>query len=119
MTTFSKLITSIVSDLHQVGCIKDADELQCLANLALDQTLLADRRKDALKQIEMRCHAKWLGDFYLPYLSQKDWWGRLEKLGSQPRSICNPFDSFKGSMRRSQGSTTSGIAIKIWTAHFA
>jgi len=79
--TFSELITGIVSDLHQGGFIKDADELQHLANLALDQTLLADTRKDALKQIEMRCHVKWLGDFYLPHLSQKDWWGRLEKLG--------------------------------------
>lgn len=80
MTTFSKLITSIVSDLHQGGFIKDADELQHLANLALDQTLLADKRKDALKQIEMRCHVKWLGDFYLPLLSQKDCWGGLKNL---------------------------------------
>lgn len=81
MTTFSGLITSIVSDLHQEGFLKDADELQHFANLALNQTLLADIRKDALKQIEMRCHVKWLGDYYLPHLSQKDWWERLEKLG--------------------------------------
>lgn len=80
MTTFSELVTSIASDLHQGGFIKDADELQQLANLALDQTLLADTRKDALKKIEMHCHMKWLGDSYLPHLSQKDWWGRLEKL---------------------------------------
>ncbi|WP_322401163.1 hypothetical protein [Massilia luteola] len=80
MTTFSELITSIVSDLHQVGFTKDADELQHLVDLALDQTLLANTRNEALKQIEMRCHVKWLGDFYLPHLSQKDWWGRLEKL---------------------------------------
>jgi hypothetical protein len=80
MTTFSGFITSIVSDLHQAGFIKDADELQHLANLALDKTLLGDTRKDAFKQIEMRCHVKWLGDFYLPHLSQEDWWGNLEKL---------------------------------------
>jgi hypothetical protein len=55
MTTFSELITSTVSDLHQGAFMKDADELQYLANLALDQTLLEDTRKDALKQIEMRC----------------------------------------------------------------
>lgn len=30
MTTFSELITSTVSDLHQGGFIKDADELQHL-----------------------------------------------------------------------------------------
>lgn len=87
MTTFSELITSIVADLHQGGFIKDADELQRLANFALDQTLLADNRKDALKQIEMRCHVKWLGDFYLPHLSQKDWWGRLEKLGRSTKKL--------------------------------
>ena len=81
MTTFSELITSIVADLHQGGFVKDADELQHLANLVLDQTLLADIRKDALKQIEMRCHVKWFGDLYLPHLLQKDWWERLEKLG--------------------------------------
>lgn len=81
MTTLSELITGIVGGLHRGGFIKDADELQHLADLALDQTLLANTRKDALRQIEMRCHVKWLGDFYLPHLSQKDWWERLEKLG--------------------------------------
>lgn len=80
MTTFSELNNTIIFDLYQGGFIRDADELQNLANSALDQTLSAIARKDALKQIEMRCHVKWLGDFYLPHLSQKDWWGRLEKL---------------------------------------
>ena len=79
MATFSELITSLVSDLHQEGFVKDADELQSLANLALNQNLLTNVRKDAMEQIEMRCHVKWFGDFYLPHLSQKDWWGRLEK----------------------------------------
>jgi len=81
MTTFSESISSIVTDLHQGGFSRDADELQHLADLALDPTLSTDTRKDALKQIKMRCHAKWLVDFYLPHLSQKDWWGKLEKLG--------------------------------------
>ena len=81
MTTFSESISSIVTDLHRGGFIRDADELQYLTDLALDQTLLTNTRKDALKHIEIRCHVKWLGDFYLPHLSQKDWWGRLEKLG--------------------------------------
>jgi hypothetical protein len=49
MAIFSELITSIVSDLHRGGFIKDANELQHLANLALDQTLFVDIRKDALK----------------------------------------------------------------------
>lgn len=80
MTNFSELITRIVSDLHLGGFTNDADELQHLANLALDPVLSTYTREDALKQIEMRCHVKWLGDFYLPHLSQKDWWGRLEKL---------------------------------------
>lgn len=91
MTGFSILINNIISDMHQGGFNKDADELRHLANLALDQTLPADTRKDAFKQIELRCHVKWLGDFYLSHLSQKDWWGKLEKLGSsakkQMRSI--------------------------------
>lgn len=92
MTTFSELISSIVTDLHQGGFSKDADDLQQLADLALDRALSADTRKDALKQIEMRCHVKWLGDFYLPHLSQKDWWRRLEKISritkKHVQSIC-------------------------------
>lgn len=81
MNNFLDLITSIASDLQQERFIKEADELQHLATVALDQTLLSNIRKDALKEIEMRCHVKWLGDIYLSHLSQKDWWGRLEKLG--------------------------------------
>jgi hypothetical protein len=50
LTSFSELTTNIVSDLYRGGFIKDADELQHLANLVLDQTLLADTRKDALRQ---------------------------------------------------------------------
>ena len=87
MTTFSGMITSIASDLCQGGFIKDADELQQLANLALDEALLAETRKNALKQIDMRCHVKWFGDFYLPHLSQKDWWGRLEKLSRSTKRL--------------------------------
>ena len=85
MTTFSELINSIISDLYQGGFTRDADELRHLANLALDQTLSANTRKDALKQIEMRCHVKWFGDFYLPHLLQNDWWGRLEKLSKSTK----------------------------------
>jgi len=80
MTTLFKLISSTTADLHQSGFVKEANELQHLANLALDKTLSEDIRKDALKKIEMRCHVKWLGDFYLSHLSQNDWWGKLEKL---------------------------------------
>lgn len=87
MTTFSKLITNLICDLHQGGFIIDAAELQHLANLVLDQTLLADARKDALKQTDMRCHVKWLGDFYLPHLSQKDWLEKLEKLSRSAKRL--------------------------------
>lgn len=85
MTNFLELITNTVSDLHQGGFIKDADELQQLGNLALDQTLSATSRSRALKEIELRCHVKWLGDLYLPQLSIKDWWSRLEKLRRSTR----------------------------------
>ena len=80
MKNFLDLITTIASDLHQGGFINDANDLQQLANQALDQNLSADNRKDAFRKIDARCHIKWLGDYYLPHLSQKDWWGRLEKL---------------------------------------
>lgn len=87
---FSQLISPITADLRQAGFIKDADELQHIANLALDETLLACIRTDALKQIEMRCHVKWLGDLYLPHLSQKDWWGQIQKLGRATKKRMQP-----------------------------
>ena len=80
MTVFSELIIDIATDLNRGGFVKEAIDLQQLAKSALDETMLAGSRKAALKQIEMRCHVKWLGDFYLPDLSQKNWWGKLEKL---------------------------------------
>lgn len=85
MTTFSKLVTGIVSDLHQGGFNKDADELQDLTNTALDQNLSTDTKKSALRQIEMRCHVKWFGDFYLSNLSQKEWWRKLDELANLTR----------------------------------
>jgi hypothetical protein len=85
MTTFLELTINIASDLHGAGFIEEADELQTLANLALDRSLMLDRRKDNLSQIEMRCHVKWLGDCYLPYLSQNDWWAKLERLAKLAR----------------------------------
>lgn len=81
MPTISELTRTIVSDLHQRGFINEANELQHLADLALDETLLTEARENAVKQIQTRCHVKWLKDIYLPHLSQKDWWGKLEKLG--------------------------------------
>ena len=75
MTTFSELIANVASDLRQAGFIEEANDLQLFADFAFNQTLLGKTRKDALEQIEIRCHVKWLGDLYLPYLSQKDWWG--------------------------------------------
>jgi hypothetical protein len=60
----SELLIEINSHLRQAGFINDADELH----------------NAILIEIAMRCHVKWLGDYYLPHLSQKDWWGKLENL---------------------------------------
>ena len=80
MTTFSEAIADISYDLHRVGIFKDADELQHWANMASNQALSIDARKDALREITLRCHVKWLGDLYLPHLSQREWWDKLDKL---------------------------------------
>lgn len=87
MTNFSELVTSIVADLQQGGFSKDAADLQDLANLAVDQTVSPAARTEALLQISLRCNVKWLGDIYLSNLSQKDWWGKLEKLGKISKKI--------------------------------
>lgn len=85
MKNFLDSITKIINDLNQAGFNKDANDLQELATLALDENLSRDIRKDALKQTDSRCHVKWLGDYYLPHLSQKDWWDSLEKLSKSTK----------------------------------
>jgi len=69
MKNFLDSITKIINDLNQAGFNKDANDLQELATLALDENLSRDIRKDALEQTDSRCHVKWLGDYYLPHLS--------------------------------------------------
>jgi hypothetical protein len=89
--TFFELTTDIISDLQHGGFIIEAEELQYLADLALDETLVADMRNDALKKIQIRCHVKWLGDLFLHNLSQNEWWGKIEKLG---KSATKKMQSF-------------------------
>jgi hypothetical protein len=76
----SELLIEINSHLRQAGFINDADELQKFCNILLDKKLAVDSHNAILIEIAMRCHVKWLGDYYLPHLSQKDWWGKLENL---------------------------------------
>jgi len=75
-----KILTEIISDLRQAGFINDANELHHFSTFLLDKKLAKDSRKTILFEIAMRCHVKWLGDHYIPHLSQKDWWGKLDKL---------------------------------------
>ena len=88
MTTFLDLVTVVVYDLHHGGFINYANDLQQLANQALDKNLSDDNRRNAFIKIDARCHIKWFGDYYLPHLSQKDWWGRLEKLSKSTKKTC-------------------------------
>ncbi|MDR3158828.1 MAG: hypothetical protein LBU11_07420 [Zoogloeaceae bacterium] len=56
-----------------------------LCNAAMDRELSNTTRENALRQIETRCHVKWLGDLYLPELSLQEWWGQLEELRKSAR----------------------------------
>ena len=96
MTTLFKLISSTTADLHQSGFVKEANELQHLANLALDKTLSEDIRKDALKKIEMRCHVKWLGDFICLIYRKTIGGESLRNSADQLKSTFNPFNDSKG-----------------------
>jgi len=75
-----RILTEIISDLRQADFINDANELHHLSTFLLKKKLATDSRKTILFEIAMRCHVKWLGDYYIPHLSQKDWWGKLDKL---------------------------------------
>ena len=61
--------------------------MRTLLDVAADDSRTTAERIDALDQISMRCHVKWLGDIYLAHLSQTDWWSSLEKLSKAARKF--------------------------------
>jgi hypothetical protein len=85
MSRLYELGKQVAHSLISAGFSDHADEILHLCNMAIDQELPNMTRENALHQIEMRCHAKWLGDLYLPELSLQEWWGQLEKLSKSAR----------------------------------
>lgn len=55
MTTFSELVVCVIADLRRAGFNNDADELQHLVEVVLDQNVSPSTRRGVLKQIESRC----------------------------------------------------------------
>jgi hypothetical protein len=82
------------------GFSDHANEILHLCNMAIDQELTNITRENALLQIEMRCHTKWLGDLYLPELSLQEWWRQLEKLNKSAREQKLKVAGTAGSERR-------------------
>jgi hypothetical protein len=85
MTRLIELTEQIAGHLSSAGFSKHADELLELYRTAVNEKISNNERIEALNQIEMRCHIRWLGDLYVPQLSLQDWWGRLEKLNKAAR----------------------------------
>lgn len=70
----------ISRDLDAAGFQAEAMEVQHLSQLAADQKRPKGKRDEAVAQLINRCHMKWIGDLYLPQLSQNAWWSPLNKL---------------------------------------
>lgn len=87
MTQFAEPGDLVARDLETGGFTAEASEIRALSGIAGDDSRSAAERTDALDQICMRCHVKWLGDIYLAHLSQTDWWSRLEKLSKAARKM--------------------------------
>jgi len=63
----------ISRDLDAAGFHAEAMEVQHLSQLAADQKRPKGKRDEAVAQLISRCHMKWIGDLYLPQLSQNAW----------------------------------------------
>ena len=87
MTQFAELCDLVAKDLETGGHTTEASEIRTLSDTAGDNSRPAAERVDALEQVRMRCHVKWLGDIYLAHLSQTEWWSRLEKLSKAARKL--------------------------------
>ncbi|MEC5408444.1 hypothetical protein VOM14_23110 [Paraburkholderia sp. MPAMCS5] len=80
MTTLAEQSELIARDLEAGGFASEATEIRNLLETARDESQSTTMRVKALEQIHMRCHVKWFGDLYIPQLTQKEWWCRLEAL---------------------------------------
>jgi hypothetical protein len=80
MSALQDLSQEIASDLEKSGFQNDADEVRRLAGLVSNASVSSLEKKNALKGLESMAHVRWLGDLYLPHLSQNEWWGKLDKL---------------------------------------
>jgi hypothetical protein len=77
---FVEITRQVSETLDSAGFAEQAAELRRLGETAADQKIPGQVREEALKQIEMRCHVRWLGDLFLPDLSLQAWWEMLGKL---------------------------------------
>lgn len=87
MTRLAERSDLVAKDLEVGGFTVEASEIRTLSSIAADDSRSAVERIDALDQICMRCHLKWLGDIYLVQQSQTEWWSRLEKLSKAARKM--------------------------------
>jgi hypothetical protein len=92
MSTLKDMSETIAGDLERSGFQSEANEVRRLAELAGNPENPAKVRRDALKSLESRAHVRWLGDLYLQHLSQKEWWGKLDRLKRATKSTASKIE---------------------------
>ncbi|TCG03023.1 hypothetical protein BZM27_51525 [Paraburkholderia steynii] len=93
MSRLTDLSETIACDLEQSGFQNEANEVRRVADLADNLGNASTVRRDALKSLDSMAHVKWLGDLYLPHLSQQEWWGKLDQLKKATKSIVSKIES--------------------------
>ncbi len=59
--------------LKRSGYEDEADEIQALVDIVLDPNSSDSQRNEAIKNLTMRCHPKWLGDFFIDGMTYPQW----------------------------------------------
>jgi hypothetical protein len=95
MSILIDLIQIISNDLARSGFQKEAEEVKRLADLGCSPGNATTARLDALKSLESMANVRWLGDLYLPHLSQSEWWEKLDRLKKATKSTASKVASVK------------------------
>lgn len=71
-------LKKILEYMHQNNFDQQANELEVLAAQYYNST--NEQKENVRSKIKQMCHPKWLGDFFIPGITQKEWFRLLDRL---------------------------------------
>lgn len=85
MSGISEQVTAL---LESSGHASVAASLRTELNALLSTDPM--RSAEAAAKVQQMCHVRWLGDLYIPGISQQEWWNLLSKLKRYARRRSKP-----------------------------